>query len=235
MAISIVVTATAGSATGTNVTTGAVDTTGATGLVLIASTYAGGGAVDSISDSKGNTWTALTPQATSFPRVTIYYSIPTSVGSGHTFTNTVTAGFPSLAVYALAGTHATTFYDSVQSGANSNSGAATSLQPGSVTPSQANCIVITGFGNDPGAGSLAIDSSFSTPLVTTYLAANHEGVGAAYIIQTSASAVNPTWSWSGGARASAPIAVFRAAAAGGSIIINPLTGPLGPVGYIGGR
>src|SRR5688572_5662429 len=71
-----------------NATTTAVDTTGATLLVLACTWFNGTTVNPTVSDSKGNTWTGLTQQnnetATSI-RIWYVNSATPTVGSGHTF------------------------------------------------------------------------------------------------------------------------------------------------------
>jgi len=217
--------------TSSGVTTSGVDTSGASGLVLVASWYQAGGAL-TVSDSKSNTWTGLTAQASTVPKCQLYYVTNPTVGSSHTFTLSTTSGFPTVTVYALSGCNTSTFYDGQQSGTQ-NSGAPTSLQIPTMTPSENNCIVVAGLAYDPGitASSLQINGGFSTPDETTYLASNHEGGAGSYLVQTTAAASAPTWSWSTGVKAAVVQASFRAAAAGG-LILNPMGGPLAPRGFV---
>ena len=89
MANPLIAHAIVGSSTGNNATTSAIDTTGATLLVALIVTDTGGG---TMSDSKGNTWTALTAHSggTTVTGQLFYVSNPT-VGSGHTFTPTISS------------------------------------------------------------------------------------------------------------------------------------------------
>lgn len=125
---------------GTAPTTGSLDTTGATLLVAVV-TYTG--TVTGMSDSKGNTWTGLTAYANSGVTSRIYYvnSNTPTVGTGHTFTYTASGGANVINVMAFSGTAANPF--DVENG--NNSASAATIQPGSVTPSKDDNIVITGF------------------------------------------------------------------------------------------
>src|SRR5262245_31953689 len=119
MAFARIAGAKAGSADGHSVTTGAIDTTGATLLILVVGQESAV-ADCAISDSKGNTWNALTEQVEGAGRGAIYWSRPTSVGSGHTFTAEQTNSFPAICVEAWSGAHASPFDQ--QNGAHSASG-----------------------------------------------------------------------------------------------------------------
>ena len=125
---------------------GAIDTTGATLLVLALDDYPGVTG-EAISDSKGNSWTPLTASTSGAIRVRLWYSFPTTTGSGHTFTVTGTDIFGSCAVqpFSGGGTHA---FDQ-QNGTTSASG--TSISPGSVTPGTDNQLVGVGVGCESSA------------------------------------------------------------------------------------
>jgi hypothetical protein len=202
------------SATTSTITTGAIDTTGADTIFVAVSWYigAGGGAV--LTDSKSNTWHGLTTYNDGTNQNSrIYYAYNATVGSGHTFTVTGIASYPALAVSAHSGGLLTDPFDQ-ENGANPASG--TSGQPGSVTPSENDEILVTMLGNqNTNSNSVSINSSY-TLIDTIDRGANGIGVSLAYLIQTSASASNPTWSW-GGANddTSLAIATFKKAAGGG--------------------
>jgi hypothetical protein len=99
------------------ITTGtALNTTGASLLVVGYSYFSGTTHV--ISDSKGNTWTNDAVFATNGGgaecRIS-YCRNPTSVGTGHTFTDTTTGGFPCLYVAAFSGGNTTVTRDQADS------------------------------------------------------------------------------------------------------------------------
>lgn len=189
------------------VTTAAINTTGANLIVVTAVFYAPGGSL-TLTDSKGNTWTALTRRDSgSGVGSTLYYCFNPTVGSGHTFTGT--NNYPLLGVLSFSGADTSPF--DVEAG---TTGSGSTIQPGSVTPSTANNIIVSGVGAGMTSGAISIDGSFTEP--------NAEAVGAAfqvscaYLIQTSATAQNPTWTIpSGGYGSSAGNAVFKATGGGG--------------------
>lgn len=203
--ISFLNSATAGSVGGGSVTTSAVDTTGATGIVLAITQTTG---TTTPADSKGNTWTSVSSQTSSFIRAQLFYCVlPCSVGAGHTFSsNGGAATFSSITVLSFTGTSASTFYDSHQSSA---AGGATSGQPGAVTCSLNNCLYVTAIGFDGASGTPTINLGFNTAVGTPFLAANHYGTFMSYFIQTTATALNPTWSYSSVASAAILSAAFR--------------------------
>ena len=210
---------TSSSAHGGNPTsTSGIDTTGATLLIAAAAYFTGGNDPPTITDNKSNTWNGLTAYATgSNSKVKIYYSFPSSVGSSHTITSD--GSFQSIGFMAFSG-----LTPSFDAGKDSGNGTTSgnSIQPGSLTPSQDNCLLISAFEFGTNTNDIsAIDSSFIAPI-------NPEGAGSgsfrlalAYKIQTSASGENPTWSTGGSAdQMSTALAVFKLA---GGVTTSPDT------------
>ena len=192
-------------------TTGSIDTTGASFLVLNVSYYDPGTA-PTISDSKSNTWSALTLQS-STGSSRLYYCASPSVGTGHTFSANGTGSYPSLQVLAFSGSHGTPFDQ--QNGATS--AGATSLATGSITPSEDNELVIAGLVHgDNTAGAVSIDGGF-TAYKNAFSSGNNMGGGIAYLIQTTATAANPSWSVTTSTQLAATIASFKAAAGGATV------------------
>lgn len=214
--------------------TGSIDTTGATLLVVLIADYRGGTGF-SLSDSKGNSWTALTQQTTSgglVGRCQIHYCVPTSVGSGHTFTYSGSGGYPIIMAMAFSGTHATTPFDA-ENGAVTTTG--TTIQPGSLTPSENNEVVVTVVSENNGTAP-TIDSGYTVAQSGAASGGNNVAGGAAYIIQTTASATNPTWTIGASADAAAASACFKSDGAGGGGSTNSrLLDGLVSCGLLGGR
>jgi len=189
MAIALVTSGKAAAAS--NPTTGSLNTSNATLLVAVV-TYAG--SPTGVSDNKGNTWTALTAYANTGVTSRIYYvnSNTPTVGSGHTFTLNGTSIAGVINVMAFSGT-ASSPLDSGKDTGN-NSGSAATLAPGSLTPSQNNSILITGFsGGNTYGGAGTIDLSYTITDNTTLSGGVNYGSAAAYLILSSATAKNPTW------------------------------------------
>jgi hypothetical protein len=207
MAITAIAGTLAGSSGGgAAVTTGSIDTTGATLLVVAIACYHTSDTV--VSDNKSNTWTALTVRTSGFYRNRLFYCKSPTVGSGHTFT--ATNSYNSIAVYAFSGTDGSDAES--ENGATATSG--TSLQPGSVTPTVNGSLVITSFMGHY-TESHAI-TGFTKQDITQSSGA-YPSLGLAYLVQTTAAAINPTWTWtfSPDACASA-IAVFKPSSGGAS-------------------
>lgn len=189
----------AGSTTGNNVTTGDIDTTGVNLIILAISTYAGSATP---SDSKTNTWSALTSYGGVGDKIRLYYSVNPTVGSGHNFTASSTALFPSIAVATFSGSHATPF-DAENGGATATTG--------SITPVGDNELVVSGVSWYPG-GTVSIDGTgFSITDQVNYVAGQHMGAALAYKIQASVGAENRTWSGVTFTEVATTIAAFKAA------------------------
>lgn len=188
-------------------TTAAIDTTGYT--LLIAATVGEGG--HTLTDSKGNTWTSLTTYGTGSTYVRIHYCVSPTVGTGHTFTPSV--GYRAVAAMAFTGQAATPFDQ--QNGASATSGS--SLSTGSITPTENDELVFAAIGLSDTLTSISVNSGFTTDATRNSASGTNFGVGIGHIIQTTAGAVNPAWSWTGSTtQAGAAIASFKAAGGGGS-------------------
>jgi hypothetical protein len=209
------------SSDGSAVTTPGIDTSGADLLVLWVSGQYQLSATPT--DSKGNTWTALTEEVVvGGERGIFYYAKNATVGSGHTFSVSQTSKLPSLCVAAFSGGHLTTPADQ-ESGADTFG---STLAPGSITPTENDELVVTGISFNV-AGTFTIGSSFTITNQEDKTAANLGGA-MAYIIQTSAAAVNPTWTHNpGGSSMAARIASFKIAGGGGRTTKNTRSNPLG--------
>lgn len=197
-----------GSTTNAGFTSAPQDMTGAGLLVAGIHWYTGGGAA-TISDSLGNTWTALTQRESSNGRtVRLFYAVNPTVSAAQTFTVTSGGGtYPSLTVLAFAGQAASPF--DAESGFT-NGAAVTSIQPGAITPVEDNELLVTIFSASD-VGALAVDGGFTIAAEVPYAAGLHQLGAAAYKIQTLAGAENPTWSWTNAIPAAAAMAAFKAA------------------------
>ena len=179
------------SANTNNVTTNAISTIGANFLILTLAYYT---TAPTFSDSAGNTWTTVrtdTQATNDHLKTYICYSPITS--ASHTFTASASGTYPSIAISAWSGVLSSGL--DKQSGAGSNS--ASSIQPGSITPTVNKELLICVFGsNNAATSSQTINSPF-TSLDAFGPQPNALGVGMAYYIQPTAGAINPTWSFGG--------------------------------------
>ncbi len=194
MSYALVTSDSAQSGDANSVTTGGKNTTGSSLLVIMVAGLTG--KTPTISDSKGNSWSPLTGQDTISAggngKGQLYYSIPISVGASHTFTASQTGSFPSIFVLAFSGGATSGVFD-VQTGAVGN--AVGTLAGGTITPGSNNEVVISG--NQTSLNAPTVDSGFTLQESASTLGGLAFGGGIAYKIQTTATAVNPTWTLSG--------------------------------------
>ena len=224
MAVAFVASVIAGGSGSAGVTSGAINTTGATLIVLSITAYTGTTPTPTVSDSKGNTWVGLTQKSTTTPITNrLFYCANPTVGSGHTFTIGGSTIFGGIAAAAFSGTLASPYL--TENGATSGASSVTTIQPGSVTPSQDNCLIIAGMNANSLASQPSISGGF-TALSLAGSSGNYGAFGIAYLIQTSAAAANPSWTWTTAQEANATIAVFKgpAVASGGLFLPAALSG-----------
>lgn len=207
--------------TGTTVaTTAAINTTGATLIVLVRAS--GAGSPPTPTDSALNVWTALTEynNTSSAGKMRAYYVVNPTTNAAHTFSMSG-AGGPAIAVIAYAGTHASAPFD-VENG-DTTTPTGSSIQPGSVTPGTANEVVVTCAAQQQQGDTLTIGGTFGVRTATA-ATAFAPGISLADEIQTTATARNPTWSVTNFQNVSANIATFKAAAAAGGSTRPPIVG-----------
>ena len=208
MAITHVVSTDGGAASGAP-TTSAVDTTGATLLIVSVSYVSHGGAAFTVSDSKSNTWIPLTAHIVPPDNAHQFvYAKNATVGTGHTFTITTTGGPPYLGfiVHAFAGVDPDSPFD-VENGV-ATTFPSSPLAPGSVTPSAAGALIITGFAANGFLSGITVGAGMTqTSRPTVGGVSIHAYTG--HLVQPVAAAINPPWSWSGsGSHVAMSIAVF---------------------------
>lgn len=170
-------------------TTSAIDTSGANILFVIATSIVSG-SVLVITDSKSNTWTALTEYSTSGnSRTRIYYAINPNVGSGHTVTLTSAADIFACAWFVAFSGSAATPFDSENGSTGSGQ-----IFTNPVTPSENDELIITGFGTLSGTTPTVSDGVTLFTGATGLNGGNWYGGAAGYKIQTTAASINPQWS-----------------------------------------
>jgi hypothetical protein len=123
--------------------------------------------------------------------------------------------FATIDFAAFSGADTVSPYES-ENGAGSTSAA--TLQPGTVTPNEANALIISG-------ASGALSATFSINLGFTITDQNTGSPSSfasamAYLIQTNAVAVNPTWTESPSGKLAVNIAVFKAAASSTGLLLE---------------
>lgn len=200
-------------------TTASIDTTGASLLTLVC----GYGAVAiSVSDSKGNTWTALTEHSSGATKSIVYYCANPTVGTGHTFTLTGASSASSMIASAWSGVATSSPLDQ-DVGYDGVSGTIAVLASGTVTPSVDGCLVVAGFSLSASVTSEAAGSGWTSAEFQNYVGGTNYGVGVSYKIQTTATAIpnsQTTYSWTNSANLAISSAVFKPAAPADTITIT---------------
>jgi hypothetical protein len=187
--------------TPSGVTSSAIDTTGAD-LIVVATGYYNFGVGLTISDSNSNTWTPATVITSSPVNLQLWYCVNPTVGAGHTFTLSGSSVYTGITVAAFSGPAAPSPLD--------QQGGAAAASPGPITPTAANELVISYAGTAGGAAD-GVDSGFTITDDIALVSMMSFGISAAYLIQTSATAENPTWTDSSGGVGASGIASFLAA------------------------
>ncbi len=196
-----------GAAAATTTTSG-VDTTASDLFVMVASFYAGSDIA--ASDSNGNTWVTV-GYSSAGPNnrgTVIFYSVPTVVGAGNTFTASGTTPGAGIKVFAYSGVDTINPLDTFTTGYQSATG---SVTVGPSTPLTANSLAITGGTQYQSTGN-SIGGSFSTSTFVSGATGFGIGGGSSAIIQSGGpSAITANWSFSGGTGAdpNGVLAIFR--------------------------
>lgn len=197
MPASLVAETHASSSNGTDVTTSAIDTTGATLIVVCLGWRLGSG---SLTDSKGNTWTALTARSVDSystwdaTQQMFYCSLPT-VGSGHTFTGV--AELPTIKVYAFTGPRYVSPLHQ-ETGATVGFAGAASLSTGNLTPTIAGVLAVSMCASSAPAGTSPNIHSSTTnyagwTLTTIDDTANSYELGTGWMQTTDTAAIHVLW------------------------------------------
>lgn len=200
--------AAASSANTTSATTSAIDTSGSILLVACGSNSASG--TPALTDSKSNSWTALTVR-TSTTKLSCFYVASPTVGAGHTFTNTTGVAFPSIAVIGFTGTHASAPFDT-QNGA-APMATLSSLAAGNISPSASTNVAIAALSLNNTTLGMAVDSGFTITDNQDLVGGTSYPIVMAYKL-TLGGSENPTFSWTTASDPVAEIASFKQAGSG---------------------
>lgn len=189
-------------------TTSSLDTSGAD--FIIATVFCYGVNSPTLSDSRGNTWTALTEyNATDAnPSIQNYYCAGGDFGSVHTFSLSAAEAYSSIIVSAFSGGAQTSPVD----GAVSNTGAGNggSLSTPSLTPSQNGTLLYAAIANGYGSFEAAPGSGFT--LIDSEPSGASYSRAVAYMVQETAAAQDSSWTWTGNAgNAVASLTAFKPA------------------------
>lgn len=166
-----------------------------------------------VSDSSTNTWNARTEYSTAGNgSVQIHYATNATSTSTQTFTTTCTGCYSSLVVMGFSGSNLSAPYDNTENGAVDDTTTVTTMQPGQITPSENNTVVAACL-TFAAVSTITINSGFSTVFQENFNAGENFAAAGAYLIQTTAAAVNPTFAdIATGGQLAASQAPFKAAA-----------------------
>jgi len=167
-----------------------ITTTGAKLLVMSLGRSIFASTAVTVTDSYANTWIPLTRQDPLVFASQLYYVINPTVGTGHTFrVENVSANlFPSFVVYPFAASGVVTF-----GGENGSAVGDTesTIQPGSVTPSADDALIVTGATTFAVPALPTVDLGFAPTSVAA--APDYGGTSLGFVILGTAAARNPTW------------------------------------------
>ncbi len=166
------------------VTTSAGSCSGSNVIVAVVTMFgADAGTSSIISNTSTSVWHVAVDNTTS-DAVAIWYTDAKALSGSETVTVTLTGSFPSIYAQCYSGGPSSGALDQTNTGIQATG----TCQVGSITPSQANTLVVLGFSGAP--VSPVVSAPYTVTDTTNGGAA--EGGGAAYNIQTSATATNPS-------------------------------------------
>jgi hypothetical protein len=174
-------------------TSSPLNTTGANWIGV--SVASGPGASFTVTDSNSNTCAkvpdANAPYVQSYTQTVVYQCVNPTVGSGHTFTITGTGLQFCAAVEAFSGVATSSPYDQ----GNGNTSGGNTSQTGAITPGVNNEVIVTSVSTyAPGVVTpYTIDSGFTITDQADAVASTTFGCGMAYLVQSTAGTINPTW------------------------------------------
>lgn len=180
----------------TGAVTPAINTTGATIIVIAVSSFEASTDQSAPIDNLFNTYTQLTLYQNTLTGVRFYYCQSPTTGAAHTFEIHVTANaYASCAVAAFSGTLGGGTND-INIGNHNTLGSHTA-QPGSATPAHNNELIVTAANVGDATAAVSVDSGFTITDQVIFAAGSNFPVALAYLLQGSAAAVNPTWTLPG--------------------------------------
>lgn|SRR5262245_49038592 len=198
-AIGLIVSTSQASVDGSNITTPAINTTGASLLIVYLIHYNATTPTMTLSDSKGNTWvptwTAIHPTST-FITMSGFYVAGGTVGTGHSFTASGISTVSAMTVAAYQGTRIAGVRGTPAGPAYTS---ASSLSPGTLIPGIDGALMTTAIGRAGDTSGDSIDSGFGIKQNVPYVGGMNFGISLADKIQTTAANETPTWSWTSAA------------------------------------
>ena len=181
-------------------TSTSIDTTGANLIILAVASYFAAGST-TISDNKSNSYSLILTKSSfdSAVKLTTWYCLNPTVGTGHNFTFSVGGSYPTLMASAWSGAASSSALD--QYDGKVNTSASTSINPAYISPSEDNQLIYTALGG--GANSTeSISDSFTKVYNSDYSDPSYMLGAWGYKNQTTATDLDLTWSGSSMDRAS---------------------------------
>ncbi len=169
-------------------------------------------------DNLGNSLTSATKRTTATPTsVRIFYSTSASltVSATHSWSVTGSSLFVAGNFSCWSGVNAGASVLDQETGTTATS--ASSIILPTLTPSEDNCLIVTMLMfEDNSAGAVSINGSFIPLDTVAFNGSANEGYAMAYLIQTTAQAVSPTWNvTTSTANLAAAMAIFKGPGGGG--------------------
>lgn len=208
-------------------TTGTMIGTGGNFIAACVTTFASSCTGATVSDSVNGAWTLHgTNQSSNSGAASnscIWYKQGASVSASMTVSATETGGFAEVAAGVFSNVATSSALDQENGAAYGNTGTA---QPGSITPSQANELLISCTGVGATSGTMSISgNSYALADSNTPTGSNTQATGMGYVVQTTATTANPTWNYgslSGANGGGLTQESFKQAGAGGATNGIPL-------------
>lgn len=200
-----------------------IDTSGAD-FILVGLAWNGNETLTGPTDNKSNSFTALTIEgfaAAESLKTQFWYVANATVGSNHTISASGVDGIQiGMTFQAFSGVKLTSPLDQEFAGGNVQPG--TTASPGTRTPSEDNCLLVSGCAWNGSVTSPSIDESFTTIDFQNLVNFQCKGIASAYLIQTSAAAVTPDWTWTGSVNGVSNGAIFKSEPGGGGGVTIPM-------------
>jgi hypothetical protein len=184
-----------GGGTSSGVTGVMGDTTagGGADLIIVGVVYSSSTIV--FADSVPNTYSKTTVVSANSLNIVFYYCQSPTNSSTMNWEAINTASFASLTAMWFKGS-TTSPLDAQPTGGGTGAVSGTSLQAGSLTPNFNNEVIVAALGGNASNTIPSVDSGFSIPIWTNFATPNgHYLIAMSYLIQTTAGAVNPKFSW----------------------------------------
>lgn len=188
---------------GTSATSGTsapINTTGTKLIVVMNSIYTP--VAVTLTDNQNNTWTQI-PYVVARANFQAWYCIAPATATAHTFS--FSSGNYSNAIIMAFSCTKNVAFDQITTAVNNTSNA-TSIQLPAIMPSAANCLLISGIANSFSINS--VDSSFIIAQNGAASGGQNFGVAGAYLIQSTAASVAPTWQVAGSVGYTGPAAAL---------------------------